>query len=260
MRFDLVSGIGGCARQVLAALAIFSIVGLATPSASAQVTLSYTVDGGASTGLTSGTAATGSGGIGSPTSGGIGYTITATSTDTAASGSSLTTTTIDISNTGTNVETITFVVTGTGYSFNGTATTNQPLLANLVIDGATGSAGSGDTDSITVSSMIQSTSLGSATATLTGPTGGLGANYGSFNPALPASVSATASGGTFSLSQTVSITLNAGDKADLGILSQAIQGTPTTSVVPEPSSVTLLGLGALGMIGFGLRRRNALGA
>jgi hypothetical protein len=36
--------------------------------------------------------------------------------------------------------------------------------------------------------------------------------------------------------------------------------TQTTSVVPEPSTFALAGLGALGLIGCGLRRRQALGA
>jgi hypothetical protein len=37
-------------------------------------------------------------------------------------------------------------------------------------------------------------------------------------------------------------------------------GTITSTSVPEPSSLAIAGLGALGMIGFGLRRRKVLGA
>jgi hypothetical protein len=36
-------------------------------------------------------------------------------------------------------------------------------------------------------------------------------------------------------------------------------GIPVTSV-PEPTTLAIAGLGALGMIGYGLRRRKALGA
>jgi len=37
-------------------------------------------------------------------------------------------------------------------------------------------------------------------------------------------------------------------------------GDTTTSPVPEPSSLAIAGIGALGLIGYGLRRRKALGA
>jgi len=70
----------------------------------------------------------------------------------------------------------------------------------------------------------------------------------------PAVVSASNSG-TYSLSQTVTLS---------GAVSTASSfnfgGTSSVTAVPEPSSMAIAGLGALGMIGYGLRRRKALGA
>ena len=37
-------------------------------------------------------------------------------------------------------------------------------------------------------------------------------------------------------------------------------GTSSVTAVPEPSTMAIAGIGALGMIGYGLRRRKALGA
>jgi len=58
---------------------------------------------------------------------------------------------------------------------------------------------------------------------------------------------------TFSIGQALDITLAAGDSVTLTI-------NTTVKAVPEPSSMAIAGLGALGMIGYGLRRRKALGA
>jgi PEP-CTERM motif len=68
--------------------------------------------------------------------------------------------------------------------------------------------------------------------------------------------------GTYTLSQTVVLTgINVGASGfNFGGTSSVDQPTPITGVVPEPSSVVLASLGGLGLIGFGLRRRKALGA
>ncbi len=50
------------------------------------------------------------------------------------------------------------------------------------------------------------------------------------------------------------LTLTAGDSVI------NVNGTTGVTAVPEPSSMAIAGLGALGMIGYGLRRRKALGA
>jgi hypothetical protein len=69
-------------------------------------------------------------------------------------------------------------------------------------------------------------------------------------------------GGTHSA--VLAIETNAKNYDKLGVLS-AIDGTTSSNltfqptVVPEPSTLAIAGLGALGLIGFGLRRRKAMG-
>jgi len=52
--------------------------------------------------------------------------------------------------------------------------------------------------------------------------------------------------------------LQIGYRNDSGFLAlDDISVTPATTAVPEPASLTLLGLGSLGLLGFGWRRRKA---
>ena len=60
--------------------------------------------------------------------------------------------------------------------------------------------------------------------------------------------------GTYSLSQSITVT-DASSTAPFNVT-----GTSTVNAVPEPSSMAIAGIGALSMIGYGLRRRKALGA
>jgi PEP-CTERM motif len=69
---------------------------------------------------------------------------------------------------------------------------------------------------------------------------------GSFNASAP-----------YSLTEVLTITFNGTGTVQLSSDSSA---QFTANAVPEPSSMAIAGLGALGMIGYGLRRRNALGA
>ena len=62
-------------------------------------------------------------------------------------------------------------------------------------------------------------------------------------------------GPSFTITQNFSITL-----AGHSVGSYSIQTGVNPVGVPEPSSMAIAGLGALGMIGYGLRRRKALGA
>jgi len=50
------------------------------------------------------------------------------------------------------------------------------------------------------------------------------------------------------------------DGTDFDYNDLVVQVTTVSSVVPEPSTLAIAGLGALGMIGYGLRRRKAMGA
>jgi len=65
--------------------------------------------------------------------------------------------------------------------------------------------------------------------------------------------SISALGSPYSITETFKITLSAGSLINFG-------SNTTLTSVPEPSSMAIAGLGALGMIGYGLRRRKARGA
>jgi hypothetical protein len=75
----------------------------------------------------------------------------------------------------------------------------------------------------------------------------------SYNDDKTGSIASLASG--FSIKQTIDVELNGvGDKINYS------SSTSLSQAVPEPSSLVLAGISALGMIGYGLRRRKALGA
>jgi len=63
----------------------------------------------------------------------------------------------------------------------------------------------------------------------------------------------TTSGTPYSMTELYQITLG-------GNSSITLSGSTSVVPVPEPSTMAIAGLGALGMIGYGLRRRKALGA
>jgi len=70
-------------------------------------------------------------------------------------------------------------------------------------------------------------------------------------------------GSLYALSNITTVTITAlglGTSVDTGGSTTATPQENSTSIVPEPSSFAIAGLGALGMIGYGLRRRKAQGA
>jgi len=248
--------ITGRAKQCLVALAVLAILGLAAPSASASVSLSLTVDGGGPISLTSGVSDMGT------SANNIGFTVTATSSD-DNTGSGLVTTTIDINNKTNAVETITLLVTGSGYTMGGTLSSGETITGvNYSVSGTAGRGFNGAQDSATLSSSVAGTNLGNITGSVTGAGNGT-AGYNFAPGSSTSGVDILLGSSSFSMSQTIALTLGThngkGDSAQFTITTSA---NPPTTIqgVPEPSSLAIGGIGALGLIGYGLRRRKALGA
>jgi hypothetical protein len=245
------------ATRALAAVATLAILGLATPSASAAVSLSYTVNGGGPIALVSGT------GTGNLVAGTITYNLTATATDLAVL-DRLNTTTINVTNNGTATSSITLAVTGIGYTLAGTTTNGATLQAQATIQGTGGPAVAG-TDTTTGTAFVDGTNaaFGTATPTLSsvGTTpSGLSTTYsftGGGQGAVTNFIVTTGATG-FSISDPLTITLAAGSSASFTEVTNV--APHLVSVIPEPSSLAIAGIGALGLIGFGLRRRKAQGA
>jgi len=255
MNIDRSSWIVGSARPVLAALAVLAVLSLATPSASANITLTYTASADAASN------STGSGAVNSLSTGAtplvvgnFGYTITATTNDpgggttTFPGSSTLENLVFAVQNTGSTTDTLTIALTGAGYTLTG------PLMANFSVSGSSSLKSS--SDSTIASSSINSTAIPTVNGTtVTGTPGtGPGSQPYSWNGASPPLGNSNelliTTSGTFSESQLVQITLKAGDEVNLTFNTSAVP-------VPEPSSMAIAGLGALGLIGYGLRRRKS---
>jgi hypothetical protein len=255
MNLDRASGTLRGTRLVLAALAILSVFALAAPSATAGVSLSFNAtDVGTSTSL--GVTALSSGTSDSFTLGNFGdaddpVTVTATASDKKA-GSKLTSTTITLKNTTkSGTDTLDLLVTGTGYTVGGLALPGLHILSKFSVGGSGGPTDT-TTDKTTAKSWVDLTNTAFGTGSPLGSlitvpktTDPLNSDYTS-GASIPKSLKLT--GTMFSFTQELDITLKAGDQANLTIITAAI---PT----PEPSSMALAGLGALGLIGYGIRRR-----
>jgi hypothetical protein len=253
---DFASRILVGARRTLAALAVLTIVGVASPSASAALVVSFdafeTSGGTHVMGSATGTDTLATvGGAGSTEN--FFVSVTSNATDTTTS-STLSTTTFTLKNVGSGTGTLHVMVVGQNY--DNIPTSN--LQANFTTSGT--SATHTDVDTTTNSSYFNPTNaattagatlIGSLTGTPT-PSGPLAGVYVFPNGGVSPTIGVTASG-AFSLLQGLDITLGAGDSATLTIT------TTVLAAVPEPSSMALAGLGAMGMIGYGLRRRKALG-
>lgn len=260
MSFDFSSRVRGCARPVLAALAILAVLSLATPSASASITLTYTASADAMTN-SAGSPAPNSLTTGLQTVGNFTYSLTATTNDPGGGttsfpgSSSLSNITLAINSTGGATDTLDILLTGAGFTLTGN------LLANFTVSGSSAKSAIGDTT--TANSMINATAIPTmAGTTVTGTPlspGPLTTPYtwtgGAHPPLGDSNTLAFTNSTTFSEVQHLVITLGAGDNVTLTFNTAVVLNS-----VPEPSSLVLGGIGALGLIGYGLRRRKALGA
>jgi len=280
MNIDRSSWIVGIARPFLAALAILTVLSLATPSASASIALSFSVkDLGnvpapvVATPGTGGTVTSGSGtgtlSTSFNTSGGA-WTVTIltmqtsdpTGTGSGGNGttfsptqSTLQSVTLDINNRAVNPGTLAISLSGQNFTV-GAGGNDQAFFA--ISGTATGTHTA--TDQVTGYAFVNT---GNTALPMTVPIGTVQGNNGltgtvsggsyQFPNLANSNFLSFANGGVFSLGEILNITIGAGDSAQITI-------TTTATAVPEPSSMAIAGLGALGLIGYGLRRRKALGA
>jgi len=146
--------------------------------------------------------------------------------------------------TGVSGQTLNISIIGTGYT-SPTTPPNVVALSNLGNTVVKGSAG--DLLSLT-SSVIPADFV----SPFTPQTNSFSA-AGSFSNSQTQTITSLPSvGSSFSMTQVLTITLNSLD--DRTNYSTSMILTP----VPEPSTLVLAGLGGLGLIGYGLRRRKAL--
>jgi hypothetical protein len=136
------------------------------------------------------------------------------------------------------------VVLGSGYT---TPNTPPNITANSSIGVTAGPQSS--TNTLDFQSFVNGTGLGVQTPNI--------ATKLSDNSSITATITSLV--GTFDLKQTFDVTLAA--KSDTMNYSSnlTLSQIPSTSV-PEPSTLALTGLGTLGLVGYGLRRRKARGA
>jgi hypothetical protein len=147
---------------------------------------------------------------------------------------------------GSGAFTLHIVITGTGY----TAPTAPPMIStDSQVSGTITQTSS--TNTLNYESFVAGVGLGVQSPAITAK------QYDSNNPGTLSSLSAP-----FTIKETIDITLNGqGDALNFTTnttLKQTIEHTQ--AVTPEPSTMALAGLGALGLIGYSLRRRKALGA
>jgi len=251
------------ARPFWVALAVLAVLCLATPTASALDIQFKTLDVGAST--TTGPIDLGSGGSSSAVNSNFNYTVSSSSplnTGGATGNSTLGTNTLTLNNSSSVTDTLDITVSGTGFL---AGVTGGTLFVNFSMGGSGGPASTAK-DSTTGSSWIDFTNTlfgtqhaitPNQTIVPTGNSTGTTVSY--TNATSPTLAFAIPSGAPpWAMTQLLAITLGAGDFANLTITTGGFTTPPNT--VPEPSTLAIAGLGGLGLIGFGLRRRKALGA
>lgn len=135
------------------------------------------------------------------------------------------------------------VITGTGYT---SPTAPPPVSALSHIGGTVAVETTPSTNSLAFQSFVNGTGIGAQNPAIH-------AGTVSFNSDMSSTISSGLSSSGYPIKETLDVTLN--DKGD-----QINYSSSTTlTSVPEPSSMAIAGLGALGLIGYGMRRRKALG-
>jgi len=155
--------------------------------------------------------------------------------------------TITATNVGGVADTLTAVTLAQTY----TTPSGSPLT---LTNGLSSTFMSGTGDNASFNSTFTSNGLGgsaqtSSTVNILGPIPppASGSNAGS-------TLLVTNPNNSFKLGNTLTLTFGTGGNA------MTVNGTTTVTGVPEPSTMAIAGIGALGMIGYGLRRRKARGA
>jgi hypothetical protein len=235
------------ATRILAGMAILAVLSLATPSASAQVSLSWEATD-ESTGST--TAADIASGVssGSINLANFTFSLTATVPGGPPGINTLTlTTNATVINNSSTTDTLDLVVTGMGFIGTGVTGANFNVAANV-----TASQNRSASDTTSATSSADNVYLGSLVGT---PNAGFGAQAYTFTgtpPGTGPNITFMLTGASFSITQELVITLGGGDSVNFPITTNV---TPT----PEPSSMAIAGMGALGLIGYSLRGRKTLG-
>jgi hypothetical protein len=240
-------------RPALAAGTLLAVFALATPSANATLSIGFqaTADSSTITGGSTGTANIAS--FSEPLTDVGNFSVSATSTARqipATQKATLSTTTFALSNLGAGTDTVTISLSSTGYTIG----VNQ-LVANFSTSGSSANYTSADTT--TASSFFNPSGTLFAREDnldpLTGTpitSGALAGTYTFTNGGNGPVYSVTRGTSPFGFTQDLMVTLGAGDSVTLTI-------TTAATAVPEPSTMALAGLGALGLVGYGIRRRKA---
>jgi hypothetical protein len=168
------------------------------------------------------------------------------------------TNTVSINNNTGGTASITLLVTGSGFNFGGT-TVPPTGTANYSISGTGGPPynTNGATDNASFTGTVGSTTL---TPTSNGTISGsstTGTNAYVFTPTTSTPQIVNLGSAAYSIGESITVTLGAGDKAQftetIGVAPNAVPPPGT----PEPSTLALAGLGTLGFVAYGLRRRKA---
>jgi hypothetical protein len=168
----------------------------------------------------------------------------------------LQTNTVNVNNNSSGTATVTLLVTGSGYSFGGSSVPPTGS-ANYSVSGTGGAPFNGATDSASFTGTVGSTTLtpNPSNGSISG-SGNFTSNYTFTTPSSPLQ-NVNLGSAPFSIGEKITITLGAGDTAQFTETIGAFPNAVPPPGVPEPSTLALAGLGTLGFVAYGLRRRKA---